>query len=234
MTDSPAGEPGAVAASLAAKPPASQAAVAATGSPAGEMKVGRGEMEKGLKPRQKSEMRRDEMYNAMQKMIGMIVMLVVVLAGFARAQDVKLLTINESARWGGATHVVEIDYDDLTTTTTNTAQVLTVDVLNKQGVEVVCAVLETAFVDAATNANNTLTLIVGDGGDTDRFLASHELCSDGTEVFLKYGTGTALAYTADDTIDFTITPHASYGVAAMDAGKVRVYLRVLDAVSRLR
>lgn len=177
-----------------------------------------------------------------------MILTVLAVAGVVCAQDVKLLSNNEAAAWGGATHVVEIDYQDLTTTTTNTAQTLTVAVLAKQAVEVVASVLETAFVDTATNGNNTLTLTVGDGTDADLYLASQELASDGTEVWLKYGrnvwnSGSATnvtlsygqkVYTAADTIDFAITPHSNYAVSAMDAGKVRVYLRVLDAAARLR
>jgi len=186
----------------------------------------------------------------MKKYVWMMVVLVALafVAFVAEAQSVKLLTINESARWNGATHVVEIGPADLTTTTTNTAQTLTVAVLAKQGVELVASVLAEPFQDVATNGNNTLTVIVGDGTDDDLYLASQELCVDGTEVFLKYGRSawnsgaatnvtfaySAKVYTADDTIDIKITPHSNYAVSAMDNGLLRLYFRILDAVGRLR
>jgi len=133
-------------------------------------------------------------------MTGLVLWMVLVMVGFVQAQDVRLLTVNEAVAHG-ATHVVTLKHTDLTTTTTNTAQVFNVPVLAKQGVEVVYTRLVTAFVDTATNANNTLTLKIGDGSDDDLFLASQELCSDGTEVFLKFGVPNAgtVALTATTT-----------------------------------
>lgn len=183
-------------------------------------------------------------------MIRYAVMMVAVLFAVmqALAQDVKRLTINESAYWNGATHVVTVSHDELTETTDNTAQTLTVAVLAKQAVSMVAMVLEETFQDTATNANNTVTVMVGDGTDADLYLTSTELCVDGTEVFFKFGntvwnsgsaTNVTLAYgtkvyTADDTIDFKFTPHASYALSEQDTGRVSFYLRIQDAVNRLR
>jgi hypothetical protein len=181
------------------------------------------------------------------KKVMVMVAAVVLMAGFVQAQDVRLLTVNESVAVG-ATHAVTLEHTDLTTTTTNTAQTFNVPVLAKQGVEVVAYVLREPFQDVATNGNNTLTLTVGDGTDADLFLTSTEMCVDGTEVFLKFpapmvNSGTASnvtllasskVYTADGNMVLTVTPHTNYGVAAMDKGKVEVFFRVTDAVTRLR
>jgi len=151
-----------------------------------------------------------------------------------QAQDVYPLNAAEGAAYDGATHVVIVEDEDLTTATSNTTQTLTVSVLAKQGIELVAAVLEETFQDAGVSANNSLLITVGDGTDADMYLTSTQLCEDGTEVYLKFGTGTRTVYTADDTLDLAIAPHASYGVAAMDQGKLRLYIRILDAVKRLQ
>jgi hypothetical protein len=182
----------------------------------------------------------------MKKFMAMVAAVVLV-AGLAVAQDVRLLTVNEAVAVG-ATHAVTLEHTDLTTATTNTAQVFNVPVLAKQGVEVVAYVLREPFQDVATNGNNTLTLTIGDGSDADLFLTSTEMCVDGTEVFTKFpapmvNSGTASnvtllasskVYTADGNMVLTVTPHTNYGVAAMDAGKVEVFFRVVDSVTRLR
>jgi hypothetical protein len=37
-------------------------------------------------------------------------------------------------------------------------------------------------------------------------------------------------YTAADTVDFKFTPPVSYAVSALDAGEVRVYLKIVDTI----
>jgi len=131
-----------------------------------------------------AENRKKEM---VMKKFGMVMAVLVLVAGFVQAVDVRLLTLNEAVAVG-ATHAVTLEHTDLTTATTNTAQVFNVPVLAKQGVEVVAYVLREAFQDVATNGNNTLTLTVGDGSTADLFLTSTEMCVDGTEVYLKFPT----------------------------------------------
>ena len=89
----------------------------------------------------------------------------------------------------GANYLVVITHEDLTTSTTNTAQTLTnaLPVKAKQSVELVACMLKTAFSDDATNAFNGLTVTVGDGTDADLFLASTELNVYSNEVWLKQG-----------------------------------------------
>jgi len=177
-----------------------------------------------------------------------VALLVFVVAG-AKAQTVRPLTVNEAVAWGGATHAVTLDVADLTTTNGNTAQTFSVPVLAKQGASVVAYTLETAFQDTAPVTNNTLALTVGDGSTADLFLTSTEMCVDGTEVYLKFpeavynstgqATNVTLAarskvYTADGNMVLTVTPKAANGVSEMDTGKVTLYVRILDAVKRLR
>jgi hypothetical protein len=227
---------------------------------------------------------------------------VLAMAGVVHAVEVDLerLGVEGMAAWGGATHVAVIQDDDLTTATTNTAQTLTMTIASNQAVQVLWAVCTERFVDNATNAFNSLTLIVGDGTDDDLFLESMQLCKYGTEVLVKPGrsfqeadylaaitgivsttaatfmtnvtisTTTAAVngtnfvksvtatpvtraamvsianstanllkaaqtigrkvYTAADTVDFVFTPTSGYALSALDAGEVRIYLKVIDSI----
>ena len=119
----------------------------------------------------------------MKKFMAMsLVLAVVTVAGAVQFQP---LSVPEAA-WLGATHKAIITEADLTTATTNTAQALTNAIPAGTAVECVGMRLVTAFDTANTNYTGSLALIVGDGSDTDLFLASTELASDGTEVFVKY------------------------------------------------
>ena len=109
-----------------------------------------------------------------------------------------------------ATHLVVIDHKDLTETSTNTTQTLTnlLKVAANTGVELVKMELVTAFQDDATNAFNSLALIVGDGTDDDVFLGSTELNVYGTEVYMKRGR---TIWSASDTNTFIATATAGSG-----------------------
>jgi hypothetical protein len=114
------------------------------------------------------------------------VLVAVGLAGFALASDIYPLSEQEKANTG-ANWVWILDYEDFTEATANTAQVFSNFVVKaKQGVEFVALQLDTAFDSGNTNYTGSCAVTVGDGSDADLFLASTELASDGTEVFLKY------------------------------------------------
>lgn len=131
---------------------------------------------------------------------------------------------------GGATHKAVITHEDLTETTANTAQTIALaDVENKVAVECVYTDLVTPFEDASDAAFNTNTLIVGDGGDTDRLLASQEMNENGTEVDMKVGTGTLHVFTGDDTVDAVIGSMTAKSLSNIDTGEVHIYLKIVDA-----
>ena len=169
-------------------------------------------------------------------------MLTIALLGmalFAQAAEWRATDLMEQARTG-ATRVYTVDYSDLTTTDTNTAQTLTVSVPAKAAVELKSMELETAFDTSNTNYTGSLAVTVGDGTDADLYLTSTELASDGSEVFKKFGntvwnSGSATnvtlsigqkVYTAADTIDFVFTPNAEEAVSANTSGKVKFYFNV--------
>jgi hypothetical protein len=127
---------------------------------------------------------------------------VMVLAVAVQANEFRALSLPEMAAANGATHMARFTYADLTDTNVNTAQSFTNFAVGaKQGVELVCMVLEQAFDTGNTNYTGSCLLTVGDTDDADRFLTSTELASDGTEVFLKFARHEAQAPTL--TITYT-------------------------------
>lgn len=126
---------------------------------------------------------------------------------------------------GGANVAVEITAADLTETTVNTAQTIELfPVKLGTRVELVGAFLKTPFKDASDSALNTTTLIVGDGADTDRLLASMELNENGSEVLAKVGAG-AYAYVGADTVDAVFGSMALKNLADVDVGEVVLYFK---------
>jgi hypothetical protein len=134
---------------------------------------------------------------------------------------------------GGFTHKVNLTYADLTETAANTAQTIAIftapvgTVIEKVATRVV-----TAFEDASDNALNTTTLIVGDDGNDDRYIASQELNVNGSEVLYKLspvGTTTSpFVYTTANTVDAIFGSMAAKALNDIDTGEVNIYLAVTD------
>lgn len=158
-----------------------------------------------------------------------LVIVTMLAARLALASSFRPLPEQERANIG-ATHVATVTYADLTETNTNTAQTLTnvFAVAAKEGVQLVAMQLVTAFDTGNTNYTGSVLVTVGDGTDTDLYLTSAELASDGTEVWLKYGTTGRKVYTAADTIDFVFTPNSDEALSANTAGEVRFYFKVIQ------
>lgn len=123
------------------------------------------------------------------------------------------ITAQEAALNGGATHKQVIKWSDFATITgTNGATYTNSDFVvgAKQGVELVYMKLKTAFEYTTTNGLSSITLIAGDGTDTDLFLDSTEVCVHGTEVFAKYGRLGGVAITSAST-NFVVSTTAAAG-----------------------
>lgn len=130
-----------------------------------------------------------------------------------------------------ATHVCEIDHTDLTQATAATAQTIALFSVtaNQHNVECVRFELLVPFQDTADAANNTNTVEIGDGGDTDRLLTATQVNVNGTEVYNKSGTGTKFVSTSDDTIDATFAaPTTGKTLLALNRGLLRLYFRISD------
>ena len=134
----------------------------------------------------------------------------------------------ESAVAEQANFELLVTHEDLTETTANTAQTLTFPIAAKMTVQCVRMILDEPFEDASDNAFNTTTVIVGDGGSTNRFLTSTELNVNGTEILLKLGTGTTLAYDTTDTIDLIFGSMAAKSLSDIDTGRARFLFRIHD------
>lgn len=136
----------------------------------------------------------------------------------------------QTAALTGATHVYEVTHEDFTETSTNTAEtVVLMNVEAKMGVEVIAVEMTEDFLESGNTNHNSSAITVGDGGDVDRFLASMELNQNGSEVDLKYGTGTSLAYTTSDTVDLVLTPSTNDAPSELTQGKIKVWLKIFDA-----
>jgi hypothetical protein len=128
----------------------------------------------------------------------------------------------------GFTHQVVVTHEDLTETTADTDQTIALlSVVAGDVVEKAAFKLVTAFEDASDAAFNDTNVSVGDGGDTDRFIASTEVNENGTEVdFAANANTTAYAYTAADTVDLLVESMTAKSLSNIDAGELHIYLAV--------
>jgi len=165
----------------------------------------------------------------MKKLIGMLAVLALAGAAIAATTvDVKHLGVAEQAGHLGANLLVEIEYSDFTTTATNTAEVLTLDIAAGQGFCVLYAKTDVEFVGAL--GTDSLTLTIGNT-DVDQYLTSMQLATESTEVSGKFGLDPGTDgefYETADTIDFTFTPNAENATADFTAGKVSIYCKLIE------
>lgn len=140
---------------------------------------------------------------------------------------------NEAPR--GFNYRFVITHEDLTESTDNTAQDVTLITLPAYAVVKGAATyLKTPFQKTGTSAYNSNVLIVGDSGDTDRIIASQELNVNGTEILAKANASTVpYAYAAATAIKANFASMASYDLAELDAGEVHIFLNVsnLDSLT---
>lgn len=146
----------------------------------------------------------------------------------------KVYALNDNERAAtGFTHRINITHEDLTETTANTAQTIAIftvsagDVVNDAALAVT-----TPFEDASDNAFNTTTVQVGDGDDTDQYIASTEVNVNGTEVkYMACAADAQLAYTAADTVDILVGSMAAKSLSNIDVGELDVFLSVIPLTS---
>lgn len=142
----------------------------------------------------------------------------------------KVYALNSEERsTTGFTHRVRITHEDLTETTANTSQTIAIfTVAARDYVQDVAFNLVTPFKDSADNALNTTTLLVGDGGDTARYIASSELNENGSEILAGPAVNAKVhyAYTTADTIDAIFGSMAAKTLAQLDTGKLDIFLKV--------
>ena len=172
---------------------------------------------------------------ALMAWIGAVVMAVA-------APQLLPLAVEEKAQFG-ATHVIEVNYNDFSTyTTTNTSCVITSAIPAGSFVEFRLMKLESAFDNALTNTYS-MTVIAGTAADDDLFLASQELASDGTEIFTAPRRANAVTVvdtnmaatvstfgelycTSATNVLTKLAPKYSHMLSSNTVGRVKLYWRI--------
>lgn len=138
----------------------------------------------------------------------------------------------------GYTHILRLTYQDIAALTSGTAQaVVPINALAAAtgtlpaGMHV-SKVLPRVVTAVAASAGTltTLTYVLGDGGSTNRFVAS----ADATAAAWGVAYTSKFVYTAADTIDiiFTLNTNSTAvisSVATLSAGQIDFYLQLQDA-----
>jgi hypothetical protein len=113
---------------------------------------------------------------------------------------------NETKAATGFTHKAIVTHVDLTESTADTDQTIALlsvvagDVVQKAAYQLV-----TAFSDASDAAFNDTQVQVGDGNDTDEYIAATQVNENGTKVLFAANVNTVpFAYTAADTVDLLV------------------------------
>jgi hypothetical protein len=140
---------------------------------------------------------------------------------------------NETKAATGFTHKAIVTHVDLTETTADTDQTIALlsvvagDVVQKAAFQLV-----TAFSDASDAAFNDTQVQVGDGSDTDEYIAATQVNENGTKVLFAANVNTVpFAYTAADTVDLLVESMTAKSLSNLDAGEIHIYLAVTKLTS---
>ena len=128
----------------------------------------------------------------------------------------------------GFTHKSVVTHTDLTESDADTDQTIALlsvvagDVVQKAAYKLV-----TAFSDASDAALNDTQVQVGDGNDTDEYIAATQVNENGTKVLFAANVNTVpFAYTAADTVDLLVESMTAKSLSNLDAGEIHIYLAV--------
>jgi len=130
------------------------------------------------------------------------------------------LTVPEQAD-GGWTHAMVIDHLDLTTTTTNTAQVFNVcKVADGDLIEKAALKLHPALKDVSDPAFNTNTVSFGDEDLATRFFSAVQANENGTEVMTSFENTAYGPYTAVKQLTLTVNSQSGKALSDIDTGQI--------------
>lgn len=127
----------------------------------------------------------------------------------------------------GMTHGAIVTHEDLTESTVNTAQAVTLAVV-PEGSVVSDAILNviTPLEDASDVAFNSNAVTVGDT-DADRLIASAQVNANGSTVTAKVAASTIpFVYTAEATIALTVGSMAAKALSDIDTGELEVLIKL--------
>jgi hypothetical protein len=143
-----------------------------------------------------------------------------------------LLLEEQQGSNGGFTHGAVLDADDLTMATNNTVQDITIGtvpkgwIINKTLIRLV-----NPFQNTGDAAFNTTTLILGDAGSSNRYMASAELNLNGTEITYPKVNLTAYQVTADTAIVAEFGSMSGKNLNTLNKGEVHIFLQLIDTTT---
>ena len=131
---------------------------------------------------------------------------------------------------GGATHLIDVSHEDLTETTADTAQNVTLSVVSGELFDVTAVRLVEAFEDSSDSDFDDTALQIGDEDSANRFLASTQLNENGTTVSFKEGAlaGRGYAYNATKEIRINFGSMTAKKLSDLDKGRLVVFVRKVD------
>lgn len=142
-------------------------------------------------------------------------------------------SLHESPR--GYNYRFVITHSDLTESTDNTAQDVTLVTLPAYSVVKSAATyLKTPFKQSDDASYNSNTVIVGDAGNDDRYIASQQINENGSEVLAQaQASTTPFANTAATAVVAKFASMASYSLADLDTWEIHIFLEVaqLDSLT---
>lgn len=146
-------------------------------------------------------------------------------------QNIKLSPAYNYSR--GLTHKIILTYSDIVAMTSGTAYAIpgTSSTIATAAAQVSASPLvagtlvKQCYIEVVTafSGTGTLVAIVGDGGDTARYIASTTLK---TAAWIQPTLKEPYQYTAADTIDIVVT--AGTDITTFTAGEMHIYLEIFD------
>ena len=136
------------------------------------------------------------------------------------------LTVNEASLNAGMTHTFTIDADDLTETTANTPQTITIcslkagDIIGK-----ISWRAKTFLQDASDSAFNSTTMSVGDDSAVTTHIAAIQVNINGTEVRQGF-SNTAVHYAAANHLTVTFNSMALKSLSNIDVGEIEFFFQL--------
>ena len=129
----------------------------------------------------------------------------------------------------GFTHKAIITHSDLTESTADTDQTLSLLALEAGDVVTTAAwKLVTPFKDASDSALNDTKVQLGDSSDDDEYIAATQVNENGTEVLFAAAAPAAVpcVYTASNAVELLVESMTAKSLSDIDTGELHVYLGV--------
>ena len=129
----------------------------------------------------------------------------------------------------GFTHQVVVTHEDLTQTTADTDQTLSLLALEAGDVVTTAAwKLVTPFKDASDAALSDTKVQLGDTADDDEYIAATQVNENGTEVLFAAAAPASVpfVYTAANAVELLVESMTAKSLSNIDTGELHVYLGV--------